>query len=67
MTANVEIVEGADDVAIAAWLHTRLKRALAASEAPVAVTVPGGSTPFPILQRLAAMTAPEPMGQGFSG
>ena len=53
--AEVEIIEGADDAAIAAWLHERLKRALAAGDAPVTITVPGGSTPFPILERLAAM------------
>ena len=51
----IEIVEGADDPAIAQWLHGRLAKALAASAAPIAITVPGGSTPFPILQRLAAM------------
>ena len=53
--AEVEIIEGADDAAIAAWLHERLKRALAAGDAPVTITVPGGSTPFPILERLAGM------------
>ena len=53
--ADVEIIEGADDFAIAGWLHDRLARALAATEGPVAIVVPGGSTPFPILERLAAM------------
>lgn len=53
--ADVNIVDGADDAAIAEWLHRRLHRALEASEAPVAITVPGGSTPFPILERLATM------------
>lgn len=53
--AEVEIVEGADDTRIAEWLHGRLAAALGVSEAPVAITVPGGSTPFPILERLAAM------------
>jgi 6-phosphogluconolactonase len=51
----IEIVEGADDVAVAEWLHGRLAAALARADAPVAVTVPGGSTPFPILERLATM------------
>src|SRR5665647_402397 len=51
----VEIIEGANDAAIEEWLRARLARALAASAAPVAITVPGGSTPFPILERLAAM------------
>lgn len=51
----VAIIEGADDAAITGWLHGRLRAALAQSGAPVAITVPGGSTPFPILERLAAM------------
>jgi len=51
----IEIVEGANDATIADWLRGRLGRALSASRAPVAITVPGGSTPFPILERLAAM------------
>lgn len=52
---EIDIIESADDAAIAAWLHGRLQSALTASDAPVAITVPGGSTPFPILERLAAM------------
>ena len=51
--AAVEIIEGAVDRAIAGWLQGRLETALSASEAPVAITVPGGSTPFPILTLLA--------------
>ncbi len=51
----IEIIEGADDAAVAEWLHGRLAAALARSKAPVAITVPGGSTPFPILERLVAM------------
>ena len=53
--AEVTIIEGAGDDEIAGWLHRRLVHALAVGEAPVAITVPGGSTPFPILERLAAM------------
>ena len=49
------IIEGAADADIAEWLHARLQAALARTEAPVAISVPGGSTPFPILQHLAAM------------
>ena len=49
----VEIIEGASDEAIADWLSARLGRALEASDTPVAITVPGGSTPFPILGLLA--------------
>jgi 6-phosphogluconolactonase len=51
--AAVEIIEGASDQAIADWLRQRLARALDESPAPVAITVPGGSTPFPILTELA--------------
>ena len=51
----IEMIEGADDAAVAEWLHRRLAVALARSEAPIAIAVPGGSTPFPILARLAAM------------
>ena len=51
----VDLIEGADDAAVAEWLHGRLAAALAGSEAPVAITVPGGSTPFPILENVAAM------------
>jgi 6-phosphogluconolactonase len=49
---RVEIIEGASDAAIADWLRGRLEAALRAGAAPVAITVPGGSTPFPILARL---------------
>lgn len=48
-----EIIAGATDEAIAGWLRQRLEAALAAGAAPIAVTVPGGSTPFPILAELA--------------
>jgi 6-phosphogluconolactonase len=53
--ATISLIEGADDEAVTDWLHGRLSRALAGGDRPVAVTVPGGSTPFPILARLAAM------------
>lgn len=51
--ANVTIIEGADDAAIAAWLAERLEQALDASDGEIAITIPGGSTPFPILAALA--------------
>ena len=50
----VTVIPGASDSAIAAWLAARLEAALAAGDAPVAISVPGGSTPFPILAELAA-------------
>ena len=50
--AEVTIIEGADANAIADWLETRLAAALNASDGVVAITVPGGSTPFPIMEQL---------------
>ena len=51
--SKAEIIAGASDADIADWLHARLEAALAASPAGIAITIPGGSTPFPILARLA--------------
>ena len=51
--AQIEIVEGASDERIADWLAGRLQAELAARDTPVAITVPGGSTPFPILDALS--------------
>ena len=50
------LVEAADDAAIADWLKARLGVVLAKQEGIVAVCLPGGSTPFPILARLAEKT-----------
>ena len=50
--AHIDIVEGASDAAVAEWLAARLDNALARRREPVAVTVPGGSTPFPIFEAL---------------
>ncbi|MDZ4307527.1 6-phosphogluconolactonase [Allopontixanthobacter sp.] len=46
--------EHADDAAIAAWIHRRLVAALDEADGPIAITIPGGSTPFPILEKLTA-------------
>ncbi len=51
--ATPRIVGGASDVAIAAWLEERLLAALSEQAGEIAITVPGGSTPFPILEKLA--------------
>lgn len=51
--ASASIIEEADSAAIAAWLADRLARALAANPGEVAIAIPGGSTPFPILAALA--------------
>lgn len=54
MTDLPHIVSAADDEAIADFLEKRLRLALdAAGPGGIAITVPGGSTPFPILARLA--------------
>jgi 6-phosphogluconolactonase len=51
--ADPTIIEGASDADIARWLHARLTAALDAHTRDVAITVPGGSTPFPIFAELA--------------
>jgi 6-phosphogluconolactonase len=50
--AGITLHEGWTDAAIAGWLAERLGAAMAAREGPVTITVPGGSTPFPIFQAL---------------
>lgn len=45
------MLAGMSDAAIARWIAGELTAALA--HGPVAITVPGGSTPFPILAELA--------------
>ena len=52
MTPAAIIIEDATDTAIADWLALRLASVLAANKGRVAITVPGGSTPFPILAEL---------------
>ena len=47
-----DIVAHATDETVAAWLEQTLVAALAASDGSIAITIPGGSTPFPILARL---------------
>ena len=49
---NVDIIEGADISAIADWIARRLSLAQAGDSGTTAVTMPGGSTPFPILTEL---------------
>jgi 6-phosphogluconolactonase len=51
---NLTIVEGAGNAAIAGWIAQAVGAALDATGGPLAITVPGGSTPFPILEHLAA-------------
>lgn len=49
---KVTILPDADDARVAAWLERHLSRALAETDGAIAITIPGGSTPFPILARL---------------
>ncbi len=51
--ADIEFIAGADDAVVASWLHARLTAAQDASPQGIALCVPGGSTPFPILAELA--------------
>lgn len=51
--ADVEFIKPADDAIVARWLHNVLMQALADTGEPVAICLPGGHTPFPILERLA--------------
>lgn len=47
------MIENASDGEIARWLEERLSAALEAAPGAIAISVPGGSTPFPILAELA--------------
>jgi 6-phosphogluconolactonase len=49
----IQMLESQSDSQIARWLEDLLGNALAQSAGGVAITVPGGSTPFPILSELA--------------
>lgn len=50
------IIENASDEDVCNWLEERLRAALARDDGPVSVAFPGGSTPFPILERLTGRT-----------
>ncbi len=50
--SKIDIIEGAGDSAVASWIHDRLAPQFENSNGPVAITVPGGSTPFPIFEKL---------------
>ncbi len=49
---NVTMIEGADAAIIAAWLGEYLSTAQRGQEGKYAITMPGGSTPFPIIKEL---------------
>ena len=50
---DLKIIEDADVAAIADWIADAISRALAETDGPVAISVPGGSTPFPIMEDIA--------------
>jgi 6-phosphogluconolactonase len=49
---DTNMLHGASDAQIADWLEARLRAALGQTDGSVAIAVPGGSTPFPILEQL---------------
>jgi len=53
-----QIIPNATDAQIAAWIAQHLTTALAATPGEIAITLPGGSTPFPILAELAKLALP---------
>jgi 6-phosphogluconolactonase len=55
---KLKFIEGAGDEAIADWIAQRLEAALATSSDDIAINVPGGSTPLPVLDYLAARRLP---------
>lgn len=50
--ANIDIIENARDETIATFIEGILRSKLTESDGPLAISVPGGSTPFPIMNRL---------------
>lgn len=52
---KAEIRYGQTNHEIALWLQQRLAGALEVAEGEIAITIPGGSTPFPILADLAEL------------
>ena len=55
---NLQLIDGADDSAVADWLAGRLASLFGNRDGPVTITVPGGSTPFPIIAELLARDLP---------
>jgi len=53
VVADVQFIADADDRTVAEWLRVHLQAALRRHDGTIAVTVPGGSTPFPIFDVLA--------------
>ena len=49
---NVTLIDGQSASEIAQWIAGKLGSALAGSDGEIAISVPGGSTPFPIFEEL---------------
>ena len=49
---NVTLIDGQSAGEIAQWIAGKLEGALASSDGEIAISVPGGSTPFPIFEEL---------------
>ena len=58
MAVRTEIIEGASAADIADWLADRLVERFERQPGPLTITVPGGSTPFPIIETLLARALP---------
>ncbi|MDE1916336.1 MAG: 6-phosphogluconolactonase [Sphingomonadales bacterium] len=56
--ATIDFHPSADPATIAAWLATRIAAAMEASSGPIAITVPGGRTPFPVFAALVEHDLP---------
>ncbi len=52
--STITLVPDATDTAIADWVEAQLRTALAQTDGTVALALPGGATPFPILALLTA-------------
>ena len=51
---SIDIRNEASDAEIASWLHAFLSEALDRDDGMVAISMPGGSTPFPIVEAMIA-------------
>ena len=58
LVGQAVIREGVDDAGVARWLAERLAARFSDSDGPVAIAVPGGSTPFPIIAELLRSPLP---------
>ena len=56
--ADITFLTDQTDSAIADWLANHIRAALDRTDSDIAITVPGGSTPFPVLALLAGADLP---------